>query len=281
MEKHEWSYVISSRTKWFDFHAQELWNYRNLITMFVKRNLSTMYKQTVLGPLWIIINPLISTLMFTIVFGKIADISTDGVPDYVFYMAGNILWSFFAASLQNVSSTFTSNAHLFGKVYFPRLTVPIANVLTQFVSFLLQFIIFAGILIYVIGKGAHVRPNFLIFMIPLLLLEAGVLSIGLGIFISALTAKYHDLNVLVGFGIQLWMYASPVVYPASVVSQRYRGIYMLNPMAPIIETLRCGVFGIGDFSWGYLGISLLETIVIFMIGMLAFNRVERTFLDTV
>lgn len=281
MEKQEWSFVISSQAKWFDFRLKELWEYRNLAIMFVKRNLTTMYKQTVLGPLWIIINPLLSTLMFTIVFGKIADISTDGVPDYVFYMAGNILWSFFAASLQKVSATFTSNATLFGKIYFPRLTVPIADVLTQFVSFLLQFIIFVGIVVYVIGKGAGVSPNFHLLLLPLLLLEAGILSIGLGIFISALTAKYHDLAVLVSFGIQLWMYASPVVYPASVVAERYRAIYMLNPMAPMIETLRYGVFGIGDFSWLYLGISIMETIVILLGGLLVFNRVERTFLDTV
>lgn len=281
MEKQEWDYVIRSKGKWFDFHGKELWEYRNLITMFVKRNLSTMYKQTILGPLWIVIHPLISTFMFTIVFGRIADISTDGIPDYVFYMAGNLLWSFFATSLQQISGTFTANATLFGKVYFPRLTVPISNVITQLVSFGLQFLIFIGMLGYVMAKGATVRPNLVALLIPVVLLLAGCLSVGLGVLISALTAKYHDLNVLVGFGIQLWMYASPVVYPASVVSQRYRQIYMWNPMAPLIETIRYGLFGAGEFSWISLLISAIEIMVIFVAGLLLFYRVERNFLDTV
>lgn len=281
MEKEEWSYVISSQTGWFNFQLKELWTYRNLVRMFVKRNISTMYKQTVLGPLWIVINPLLSTLVFTIVFGRIASIPTEGVPDYLFYMAGNILWIFFSTSLSKVSVTFTANAGIFGKVYFPRLAVPISTVLTNLISFSIQFLIFMGFLVYMLAKGADIHPNAYVLLLPLLLLEIGFLSIGFGILISALTAKYHDLAVLVSFGLQLWMYASPVVYPASVVPAKYEALYMLNPMAPILEAFRYGFLGTGNFSWVNLGISFVVTGGILFVGLLLFHRVERVFLDTV
>lgn len=281
MEKQKWSFEIGSRTRWFDFHLKELWEYRNLVLMFTKRNFTTMYKQTILGPLWIVLNPLISTLMFTIVFGKIANISTEGVPDYIFYMAGNIVWSFFASSLQKTSVTFTGNAHIFGKVYFPRLAVPISNVLTQVISFLLQFIIFLGFIGYAIIKGADIHLNYHLLLLPLLLMEIGILSVGFGILISALTAKYRDLVVLIGFGLQLWMYGSPVVYPASVVPEKYLAIFKLNPMAPIIETFRYAFLGTGSFSWEWLGISFMETLAVFGVGLVLFNKVEKTFMDIV
>lgn len=281
MEKQEWSFVISSRGRWFDFHLKELWEYRNLVGMFVKRNFATMYKQTILGPLWILLNPLLSTSVFTIVFGKIAHIPTEGVPDYLFYFAGNVLWSFFAGSLSKVSMTFTANAGIFGKVYFPRLSVPISTVLTNLITFLIQFSVFCGFLVYLVGNHADVHPNRYMLLLPFLLLEIGLLSIGLGSLISALTAKYHDLAVLIGFGMQLWMYASPVVYPAAVLPEKYQALYMLNPMAPVLEAFRYGFLGSGSFSWGNLGISFLITLVILFGGVLVFNRVERVFLDTV
>lgn len=281
MEKQKWDFEISSETKWFDFHLKELWQYRGLIVMFTKRNFTTMYKQTILGPLWIVIHPLISTLIFTIVFGRIADISTGGVPDYIFYMAGNILWSFFASSLQKTSVTFTGNAHLFGKVYFPRLAAPLSNVLTQLISFSLQFVIFLGFVGYAVTKDAGIHFNYHLLLLPLLLIEMGILSMGLGILISALTARYRDLVVLIEFGLQLWMYASPVVYPASIVPDRYRFIFMLNPMAPMIETFRYGFLGTGSFSWVWLGISFVESIVVLGVGLLLFNKVEKTFMDIV
>lgn len=281
MEKNDWSFVITSRAGWFDFHLKELWEYRNLIWMFVKRNFATMYKQTILGPLWIIINPLLSTFMFTVVFGRIANIPTEGVPDYLFYMAGNILWIFFSASLSKISVTFTANAGIFGKVYFPRLTVPISTVFTEFTKFLIQFGIFLGFLIYMISQKADIHPNGYMLLFPFLLLEIGLLSIGLGILISALTAKYHDLAVLISFGLQLWMYGSPIVYAASVVPAKYEWIYMLNPIAPVVETFRYGFLGCGSFSWRYLGVSFAVVSVFLLAGLVLFNKVERVFLDTV
>lgn len=277
----DWSYIIRSNAKWFDFHFRELWEYRNLIGMFVKRNFATMYKQTILGPLWIIINPLLSTFVFTIVFGKLADIPTQGVPPYLFYMAGNILWIFFSDALAKVAVTFTTNAAIFGKVYFPRLTVPISTVLTSMLRFFIQFLIFCIFLLSMLARQADVHPNGYLALFPLLLLELGILIIGVGILISSLTAKYRDLAALIGFGLQLWMYASPVVYPAAVVPDNWLWLYMLNPMAPILETFRYGFLGTGSFSWTSLGISLLITGGIFFIGLLTFHRVERVFLDTV
>lgn len=281
MEKDQWSFVISDRVSWFDFHLKELWEYRNLITMFVKRNFATMYKQTILGPAWIVISPLLSTAMFTIVFGKIANLPTEGVPEFIFYMAANILWMFFSSSMQKVSFTFTGNAHIFGKVYFPRLSVPISNILTNLCNFLIQFAIFSGFLVYLVARGNDIHPNSYMLLTPFLLLELGLLALGLGILISALTAKYHDLSVLVSFGLQLWMYGSPVVYPVSMVPERFAGIFMLNPVAPVIETFRYAFLGSGSIPWMYLGISVLETLVLLLVGMIAFNKVERTFLDTV
>lgn len=281
MEKQDWSFIITSKASWFDLHLKELWEYRNLVTMFVKRNFTTMYKQTILGPLWIIINPLLSTLVFVIVFGKIANIPTEGVPDYIFYMAGNILWIFFSSSLSKIATTFVTNANIFGKVYFPRLSVPISNVLTNLISYLIQFCIFLGFLFYMLIQNADIHPNIYILLFPFLLLEVGLLSIGVGTLISALTAKYHDLAVLVSFGLQLWMYASPVVYPASVVPEQFRMLYMLNPMASILETFRYGFLGTGSFSWGYLGMGFIIILILLFAGLVLFNRVEKVFLDTV
>lgn len=281
MEKQDWSFIITSKASWFDLHLKELWEYRNLVTMFVKRNFTTMYKQTILGPLWIIINPLLSTLVFVIVFGKIANIPTEGVPDYIFYMAGNILWIFFSSSLSKIATTFVTNANIFGKVYFPRLSVPISNVLTNLISYLIQFCIFLGFLFYMLIQNADIHPNIYILLFPFLLLEVGLLSIGVGTLISALTAKYHDLAVLVSFGLQLWMYASPVVYPASVVPEQFRMLYMLNPMASILETFRYGFLGTGSFSWEYLGMGFIIILILLFAGLVLFNRVEKVFLDTV
>lgn len=281
MEKQDWSFVITARAGWLDFRLKELWEYRNLVWMFVKRNFATMYKQTILGPLWIVINPLLSTFVLTIVFGRIANIPTAGVPDYLFYMSGNILWAFFSASLSKVSATLTGNAALFGKVYFPRLAVPLSNVLTNMFSFLIQFCIYLGFLFYMIAQHADIHPNAYALLFPLLLLELGLLAIGFGTMISALTAKYHDLAVLVSFGLQLWMYASPVVYPASVVPAKYEMLYMLNPVAPVLETFRYGFLGCGSISFAWLGVSFLVTGVVLFLGLLLFHRVERVFLDTV
>lgn len=281
MERNEWSYIISSKQDNISLQVKQIWKYKQLIWMFVKRNITTMYKQTILGPLWMIIHPLLSTFVFVIVFGKIAKIPTQGIPEYLFYMAGNICWIFFSNSLSKIAITFTSNAHLFGKVYFPRLTVPISVVITNFISYMIQFFIFLGIFIYMTMNHADVHVTKLILLFPFLLLEIGLLSIGLGTLISALTAKYHDLTVLVGFGLQLWMYASPVVYPSSIIPSQYLSIYMLNPMASIIETFRYAFLGSGTFSWFYLGMGFVIILIVFFIGIKMFNKVEKTFIDTI
>lgn len=280
-QKEEWSFEISAHAPWFDLHLKELWEYRGLIWMFVRRNFSTMYKQTILGPLWIFINPLLSTLTFTVVFGRIAHLPTQGVPDFIFYMSSNILWTLFASCLQKVSGTFVGNARLFGKVYFPRLSVPISNILTSFFIFLIQFGLYLVLLVYMMLRGNPIRPNALVLLVPMLWLEIGLLSLGLGTLISAITAKYHDLSVLVGFGLQLWMYASPVVYPVSMVPAEWRTAYLLNPMAPIIETFRAAFLGTGMVPWQFLLIGWVEILALLVLGLTVFGRVERTFLDTV
>ena len=210
-KQEHWDLVIKPKTGWFDIHLGELYRYRDLIYMFVKRDFVTFYKQTILGPLWYIIQPLVNTLVFTIIFGKIAKISTDGIPPFLFYMAGTVVWGYFAACLTGTSNTFVSNAGIFGKVYFPRLTVPVSNVIIGLLQFGIQFVLFLGFLIYFIWRGAEIHPNYFIFAMPLVLLQMAILGLGFGILISSLTTKYRDLTFAMGFGVQLWMYATPVV----------------------------------------------------------------------
>lgn len=281
MEEQKWTTIINPKTGWFDIDFKELWKYRDLILMFIKRNFSTMYKQTILGPLWIVINPLITTLIFTVVFGKIAKIPTDGVPQFLFYMCGNTAWTYFANCLTSTSTTFTSNAAIFGKVYFPRLVTPISTVITGIINFFIQFVIFIGFLIYFIYAGSDVQPTVWIILLPILVVQMGMLGLGFGIIISSLTTKYRDLAVLVGFGVQLWMYATPVVYPISILPDKYKILMMLNPMAPIIETFRFALLGSGKVDIPSLLISALITIIVLVIGVVLFSRVEKTFMDTV
>lgn len=276
----EWTTVIQPKTKLFELKLKELWQYRDLVIMFVKRDFKTMYKQTILGPLWIIINPILTTLMQVVVFGNIAKLSTDGTPQFLFYMAGNSLWLYFSSCLTKTSQTFTSNANVFGKVYFPRLVTPISVVLSGAVSFLIQFAIFFALVIYYMGNGA-IHPNIAVLSIPLLVLILALLGLGCGIIISSLTTKYRDLNVLVSFGVQLWMYGSAIVYPISSINEEWAMLLMLNPVVPIVEAFRYAFTGNGIFSPLYLGISALVTMVILFVGMVIFNKVEKTFMDTV
>lgn len=281
MQEQKWTTIIKPKTGWFDIDLQELWKYRDLILMFIKRNFSTMYKQTILGPLWILINPLITTLMFTVVFGNIAKIPTDGVPQFLFYMSGNTAWAYFANCLTSTSTTFTSNAGIFGKVYFPRLATPISTVITGLINFVVQFVMLLGFLLYFMHSGSNVQPNAWLLIIPILLVQMALLGLGFGIIISSLTTKYRDLAVLVGFGVQLWMYVTPVVYPVSMLSSKYKTLIMLNPMAPIVETFRFAILGSGKVDIPFLVISALITIVVLVIGVVLFSRVEKTFMDTV
>lgn len=276
-----WSTIIKPKTGLLDLNLKELWKYKDLIVMFVKRDFKTLYKQTVLGPLWVIINPMLTTLMFTVVFGGIANISTDGMPQFVFYMAGNTIWSYFSTCLTKTANTFINNSAVFGKVYFPRLVSPISTVLSGLINFIVQFTIFLGFVLFYSYTGDTVQPNIYILLVPILLLMVAMLSLGFGIIISSLTTKYRDLSILVTFGVQLWMYATPVVYPISQIPSGWRNIMLLNPVAPIIETFRYAFLGSGEIPWFYLGISAVTTIVILLIGVVLFNKVQKTFMDTI
>lgn len=276
----KWTTVIQPKNKLFDLKLKELWIYRDLIVMFVKRDFKTMYKQTILGPLWIIINPILTTLMQVVVFGNIANISTDGMPQFLFYMAGNTVWMYFSSCLTKTSNTFVGNANVFGKVYFPRLVTPISIVLSGLITFVVQFAIFLVSDIYYAVKGI-VHPNLMVLLLPILILEIAILGMGCGIIISALTTKYRDLAVLVSFGMQLWMYGSAVIYPVSSLPEKWGELLMLNPVVPIIEAFRYAFTGQGAFSVPYLMISMVISAVILFIGIVIFNKVEKNFMDTV
>lgn len=277
----EWSMVIKPKTSWFDIDLRELWQYRDLIRLFVRRNYTATYKQTILGPLWFVINPLITVITFTIVFGNIANIPTDGVPKFLFYMAGNTLWAYFSSCLTSTATTFTSNAAIFGKVYFPRMTIPLSTVIFGLLSFVIQIAIFLGFIIYYILIGSVVLPNLYILLVPFLILEIALLGLGFGIIISSLTTKYRDLSILVSFSVQLWMFATPIVYPASQLSDHLKTLVMLNPMSPIVETFRYAFLGSGSIDFKFLLISLIVTMIVICIGVILFSKVEKTFMDTV
>lgn len=276
-----WQKVITAKRGLFELNLKDVFKYKDLIKMFVKRNFISHYKQTVLGPLWYVISPLITSVLFTVVFGKIANISTDGVPQFLFYMAGNTVWNYFATCLTSTSNTFTSNAHLFGKVYFPRLTMPIATVIYSAISFVIQFVIFIGFLIYFVTSGAVLSPNLYILLTPILLIHMAALGMGFGIIVSSLTTKYRDLSVLVSFGVQLFMYITPIVYPVSALSGKWKTLIMLNPMAPIVNNFRYAFLGCGKPEWGYWLLSAVITFFVLLLGIVLFNRVEKDFMDTV
>ncbi|HCA04590.1 MAG TPA: ABC transporter permease [Ruminococcaceae bacterium] len=280
MQNEKITYVTAKRGL-FNINLRELWDYRDLALLFVKRDLKNAYKQTVLGPIWILINPLLSTTVFTVIFDVIAGISTDGTPPFLFYMSGNILWNFFSNCLSRASSTFLGNARIFGKVYFPRLIMPISGILYNLVNFLLQTLIFVVLVIIYSVMGANVHPNALILMTPLLVIQTALLGTGIGLIISSITTKYRDLNILVSFGVSLLMYITPVVYPISKVPETFRWAMLLNPVAPIVETYRYAFLGSGTLNWLFLGISLLITLAVLFFGILVFNQVEKNFIDTV
>lgn len=273
--------VIKPKTGWFEIDIKELVRYRYLVFMFVKRNFSVQYKQTILGPLWFIINPLLTTGMFTFVFGKVAGIPTDGVPQFLFYMSGNTFWSFFATCLTSTSSTFTNNAGLFGKIYFPRLTVPVSTVIFSGISFLIQLGMLICFTIYYAFSGAEISVHRELLLLPVWMIQIALLGLGVGILISSLTTKYRDFTILVSFGVQLWMYVTPVVYPVSSLSGRRRFILLLNPVAPIINNFRYALLGCGTMEWGYWLVSLAITTAVLAFGIIIFSRVEKDFMDTV
>ena len=282
----EWDIVIRPRKRWFDIDLKGLVQYRDLIWLLVKRYFTLIYRQTVLGPLWILLQPLLTTTIFTVVFGGIAGLPTDGMPRFLFYMASSILWQFFSKCLTETSNTFIGHRNLFGKVYFPRLCMPISTVLGQMINFLVQFVVFVGlVLFYATRPGTAVRPNWrLILLTPLMLVQLGLLGLGFGIIVSALTTRYRDLAMLVSFGTHLWMYFSPVTYASSMVSERYplfAGVYQLNPITPVIDLFRASWLGAGQAQPVYCLISVITTLIALLLGVVLFSRTEKTFMDTV
>ncbi|QNB47006.1 ABC transporter permease [Thermanaerosceptrum fracticalcis] len=281
-QNHEnWTNIIQPRKGWFDINLKEIWQYRDLIMLFVRRDFVSIYKQTILGPIWFILQPLFTTITFTIVFGKIAQIPTEGIPEVLFYMSGIVCWNYFASCLNKTSDTFFANAGIFGKVYFPRLVVPISTVITNMFTFTIQFVLFLLFLLYFKISGSSVNLTGWVFFTPLLLLYMATLGLGVGIFISSLTTKYRDLTFLVGFGVQLWMYATPIVYPLSQVPERWRWLYSFNPMTVVIETFRYAFLGMGTIQLWQIGFSVMITTFIFLAGLVLFGRVEKTFMDTI
>ena len=276
-----WTLEIKPKRNLFDIKLKELWRYRDLIVLFVRRDFVARYKQTILGPLWFIIQPLLTTLMFTVVFGKIAKISTDGLPPMLFYMTGITAWNYFSGALRATSNTFVANAGIFGKVYFPRLSIPISTVISGLIQFTIQFLFLGAFMIYFGIAGADFSPNIYILLIPVLVILMAGLGLGFGIIISSLTTKYRDMTNLVSFGVQLWMYATPIIYPLSEIPEKYKIFILANPITPIIETFRYALLGTGSFDPLYLLYSLGFMIFVLVVGVLLFNKIEQSFMDTV
>lgn len=276
-----WDKVIRPRRGLLDIHPGDLWKYRDLIALLVRRDFVAIYKQTVLGPLWFILQPLVSTVVFTVVFGRIAKISTGDMPHTLFYMSGIVAWNYFSSCLTRTSDTFVANASIFGKVYFPRLAVPIAAVIVNLIVFVIQFCLFLLILAYFHFNGAHVNPNAVMWAIPLLVLEMAALGLGVGILVSSLTIKYRDMAYLMSFVVQLWMYATPIVYPIASVPQNWKWIYALNPMTAVVETFRHAFLGTGLPDVRLTLTGLLITCLMLVSGVVLFGRVENNFMDSV
>ena len=282
MPSESWSLVIKPHTKWWDLHLGDVWRYRDLLWLFVRRDFVSVYTQTILGPLWFLIQPILTSVTFTVIFTGIAKISTDELPPMLFYLAGTTPWNYFATCLTKTSNTFLSNAGLFGKVYFPRLVAPLSIVMSSLIQFGIQFLLFLAFLAWFGFRGAHLAPDFFMIVVltPVLLLLMGLLGLGAGIIISSLTTKYRDLTFLVGFAVQLAMYATPIIYPMSAVPERYHWLIQANPMSAIIESFRAVYLG-GTIPWNALGVSAAVTLFLLVLGVVLFNKVEKTFMDTV
>lgn len=278
-----WTLEIRPEESLLHIDFREMWKYRELFRMLVTRDIVTIYKQTVLGPLWFFIQPVLTTVMYMVVFGGIARISTDGLPQPLFYLSGICLWQYFADCLNKTSNTFRANAHLFGKVYFPRLVVPLATVTSNLVRLTIQMLLFVAVLAYyLVRTDAPVHPNAYVLLLPVLIVLLAGLGLGFGILFSSFTTKYRDLSYLLSFFVQLWMYATPVIYPLSTItSHKVRTVMLANPVTPVLETFKYGVLGAGSFSWGALAYSTAFMLVLLATGIVIFNRTQRRFIDTV
>ena len=280
----DWTLIIEPKGKLLSLNLKELWRYKDLLEMYIERDIVTFYKQTILGPFWFFIQPIFTTLVFMFVFGGLAGIPTDGIPQALFYLSGITLWNYFSESLTKTSDTFLTNQAIFGKVYFPRLIAPLSITITGLIKMFIQFGLFAGLYIYFVIKGVPVRPNLYALLFPVLILILAGLSLGFGIIISSLTTKYRDLKFLITFAVQLWMYATPVIYPLSVMEgsyKKYMWLIQANPVTSVMETFKFGFLGQGTFTWLSLGYSALFSALILLIGIIIFNRVERSFMDVI
>ena len=277
----KWDMIISPQRNLLDLRLRELWHARDLILLFVRRDFVSVYKQTILGPLWYLIQPLLTTITFTVIFGNIAKLPTDGLPQFLFYMSGTVIWTYFASCFTKTSETFVSNAHLFGKVYFPRLAVPVSILISNLIAFAIQFAFFLAFMAYFALQGTQLHPNWWMLMTPVLLLMMAGMGLGFGIIISSLTTKYRDLRFLVQFGVQLLMYITPVIYPTSAIPARFQALMRFNPMSSVVEAFRYGFLGAGTVDLVQLAYSFGIMLVVIIVGAVMFNRVEATFMDTV
>ena len=276
-----WDTIIQPKQSLLDFQLAEVWRYRDLLSMFVRRDVVTVYKQTVLGPVWYVVQPVLMTAIYVLVFGRIANISTDGLPQVLFYLSGIVLWNYFSETFTMTSKTFKENESIFGKVYFPRIIMPMSKIVSGLIKFGIQFGFFLVIYLYFVLQGYDVSPTAYLACLPFLIVLMAALSLGCGIIFTSLTSKYRDLNFLIQFGVQLLMYATPVIYPTSTIPEKYKFIIMANPMTPIVESFRYALLGAGNFDLGHLGYSAGFALVLLIVGIIIFNKTEKTFMDTV
>jgi lipopolysaccharide transport system permease protein len=277
----EWDLTIEPQTSLFDLNLKDVWRYRDLLLMFVKRDFVSFYKQTILGPLWFFIQPLFTTIIYTFIFGGLANLSTDSLPQPLFYMAGITAWNYFSDCITKTSTVFKDNANIFGKVYFPRLIMPLSIVASNLVRFAVQMLLMIIMMVYYAWNGANFHITWAVALFPLLIILMALMGLGLGLIITALTTKYRDLAFLVTFGIQLLMYTTTVIYPLSSAPAKYKTMISLNPMTGIIECFRFAFLGQGQLTWNTLGYSTIFTLVALLVGILIFNKTEKTFVDTV
>ena len=273
--------IIKPQSHWYDLRIKEIFKYKDLLFLSVKRDFVSIYKQTILGPLWFFIQPIITAITFTVIFENLAKISTDGLPQILFYMCGITLWNYFSDTLTKTADTFSANANIFGKVYFPRMIMPLSVVVSNLIKLGVQFSLFIAVWIYYLIQTNQVHPNSTMLLVPFLIILIGFMALSFGIIISSLTTKYRDLKFLVTFGVQLMMYASPIVYPLSIVPEKYKWIILANPVTSVIETFKYAFLGVGEFNWIHLGYSFGFTTILFLISLIIFHRVEKTFMDTV
>ncbi len=276
-----WDLEIKPQDSLLNLHLKDVWSYRDLLWLLVRRDFVSFYKQTIFGPLWFFIQPIFTTIIFTLVFGKLAGISTEGVPPALFYLTGTVAWNYFAECLTKTSTVFRDNANIFGKVYFPRLIMPLSIIVSNLVRFAVQFLLFLVLMAWYGFQDKGVHPNIYVLLFPAIVVLMALLGLGMGLIVTALTTKYRDLAFLVTFGVQLAMYATPVIYPLSAAPEKYARLIALNPLSGLIETFRYGFLGSGHFYSGAFWYSVVATLVIFIIGLVTFNRVEKNFVDTI